>query len=149
MTTGLVVVLAIVVVAVIIFASKGGGTFDDPKPMSNQHLLSAIAGQADCLEKIRRAPFESQLSPSIVEIARKRKVYIAQLCTEVISRASSIEGLLKYPGATVALNVFSETAEYAKELEATGVSPEKAAVRAVKEKLFAANGAVYPSSWEA
>lgn len=118
--------------------------------MSNQHLLSAIAGQADWLEKMSRSPIESQNNPSIVEIAKKRRAYISRLCLEVVSRG--IKGPRpdepKYPGATVAPNIFEEVVEYAKELEATGVSKDVAAVRSVKEKLFVANGVIYPSRWE-
>lgn len=126
--------------------------FDDPKPMSNEHLLSAIAGQADWLEKMSRAPLESQKSASIVELARKRRGYIARLCMEVVSRGATDGGPnnqeLKYLGATSALNVFLEVYEYSKELEATGNSKENAAVKSVKEKLFAANGVLYPTRWE-
>lgn len=44
-------VLLIIVVVVAAFFMNRGQSFDDPKPMSNQHLLSAIAGQADWLAK--------------------------------------------------------------------------------------------------
>lgn len=145
------IVVLIVVVAVIGFVLMGRSRdFDDPKPMSNQHLLSAIAGQADWLEKMSRSPIESQHNTSIVEIARKRRGYIARLCLEVISRG--INGPSpdepKYPGATVAPNIFEEVVEHSKALEAKGLSKDNAAVRAVKEKLFVANGVFYPTSWE-
>ena len=145
------IVLLFIVVVVILFVLFGRKrTFDDPEPMSNHHLLSAIAGQADWLEKMGRSPLESQNNPSIVEIARKRRGYIARLCLEVISRGVNGPGPneLKYPGATVAPNIFEEVAQYAKELETTGTSKEVAAVKAVKEKLFVANGVIYPSRWE-
>ena len=45
-------------------------------------------------------------------------------------------------------HVFSETYEYAKELEVTGNSKESAATKAVKEKLFVPNGVFYPTRWE-
>lgn len=148
-----VVVLLVVVVIVVAFLVNRGGDFDDPKPMSNVHLLSAIAGQADWLEKMSRAPIEIQNSASIVELARKRKGYIARLCVEVISRGATDGGPnnqeLKYPGATTALNVFSEVYEYTKELEAAGNSKEGSATKAVKEKLFVPNGVFYPTRWEA
>ena len=148
-----IVVILIVVVGVIAFFISRGGNFDDPKPMSNQHLLSAIAGQADWLEKMSRAPIESQNSSSIVELTKKRRGYIARLCMEVVSRGTSDGGQnnqeLKYPGATTALNVFSETYGYAKELEVLGNSKENAATKAVKEKLFVQNGVLYPTRWEA
>lgn len=149
----LLIIGAIVIFVVIRIFSNATASFDDPKPMSNQHLLSAIAGQADCLEKIRRAPIESQNSSSIIELANKRKGYIARLCMEVVSRGASDGGPnnqdLKYPGATTAPNVFLETYEYAKELEASGNSKENAATKAVKEKLFVPNGVLFPSRWEA
>ena len=132
--------------------NHGRGGFDDPKPMTNQHLLSAIAGQADWLEKMSRSPIESQNSPSIVELARKRRNYVAHLCMEVVSRGATDDDpnnqKLKYPGATIALNVFSEVCEYAKELEAAGNSKEHSAVKSVKERLFVANGVLYPARWE-
>jgi len=121
--------------------------FDDPKPMSNEHLLSAIAGQADWLDKMVRSPIESQNSPSIVELARKRRNYIAQLCVEVITRGEESGGE-KYPGATKAINVFSETTEYAKELESKEISKNNSAVRAVKEVLFKGNGVNYIANWD-
>jgi hypothetical protein len=145
------IVLLIIIVGVILFALfSGKKEFDDPQPMSNHHLLSAIAGQADWLEKMSRSPIESQNSPSIVEIAMKRRGYISRLCLEVLSRGIAGPGQNepKYPGATVALNIFEEVVEYVKELEATGISKEVAAVRSVKEKLFVANGVIYPSRWE-
>ncbi len=146
------VVLLIVVVVVAAFLMNRGRDFDDPKPMSNQHLLSAIAGQADWLEKMSRAPIESQNSTSIIELARKRRSYIARLCMEVVSRGAGDGGPgnqeLKYPGATAAINVFSETYEYAKELEAAGNSKENAATKAVKEKLIVPSGVFYPTRWE-
>jgi hypothetical protein len=146
------VVLLIVVVVITAFLMNRGRDFDDPKPMSNQHLLSAIAGQADWLEKMIRAPIESQNSPSIVELAKKRRDYIARLCLEVISRGTTDGGAnnqeLKYPGATTAPNVFAEVSEYARELEAAGNTTENAATKAVKEKLFVPNGVFYPTRWE-
>lgn len=133
-----------------LFSSLFSRGFDDPKPMANEHLLSAIAGQADWLEKMSRAPIESQRSQSIVGLAAKRRNYIAQLCLEVISRGGADDGQPKYPGATKSINVFSETYDYSKELEASDVdvSKENAAIKAVKEKLFAANGVNYFTSWE-
>lgn len=131
------------------FSKLFGQEFDDPQPMTNVHLLSAIAGQADWLEKTNRAPLESQRYASIVELTSKRKNYISRLCLEVVSRGNKDDDVSpKYPGATKSLNVFSETAEYASELENTNISRGNAAVRAVKEKLFTANGASYFSNWE-
>lgn len=147
------IVGAIVLFVVIRVYFNATATPDDPKPMSNQHLLAAIAGQADWLEKMSRAPIDSQNSPSIVELARKRRGYIARLCMEVVSRGATDGGPgnqeLKYPGATTALNVFLETYEYAKELEVAGNSKENSAIKSVKEKLFVANGVFYPTRWEA
>ena len=131
------------------FSKLFGQEFDDPQPMTNEHLLSAIAGQADWLEKMNRAPLETQKSASIVELTLKRRNYISRLCLEVVSRGNKDDdGSPKYPGATKSLNVFSETAEYASELENTSISRSNATVRAVKEKLFAANGVSYFSNWE-
>ena len=137
-----------VVAAVVFLLATRFRGFDDPKPMSNHTLIAAIAGQADWLEKMSAAPVESQNSASIVELATKRRKYISRLCLEVLSRDSTMSQM-KYPGATSAMpSVFSEAAQYAKELEAIGASKENSAVRAVKEKLFIANGLKYPSRWE-
>lgn len=139
------IVLLIAVVVVSAFFMNRERGFDDPKPMSNQHLLAAIAGQADWLEKMSRAPPVSQSSPSIVEIANKRRGYIGRLCLELLSR-DTVENEI-YPGATKGPR-FPEAAEYARELETAGVSKENAAIRAVKEKLFVPGGAIYPTRWE-
>lgn len=112
--------------------------FDDPAPMSNHHLVSAIAGQADWLEKMNAAPVEAQASPDIKEIALKRRGYIVKLCMEVRSRGLAGE------------DVFREAAQAAKELEVSGVPQNIASVRAVKESMFEKNaGVFYSSSWEA
>lgn len=146
------IVLLIVIVVVAAFLMNRGRDFDDPKPMPNQQLLAAIVGQADWLEKMARAPIETQNSQSILELARKRRGYIARLCMEVVSRGAAGGGSnnqeLLYPGATSALNVFSETSEYARELEVAGNSKEHSAVKSVKEKLFKENGVIYPTRWE-
>jgi hypothetical protein len=139
------IVLLIAVVVVVAFLMNRGRDFDDPKPMPNQQLLAAIAGQADWLEKMSRAPIESQNSPSIIEITKKRRGYIARLCLELLSRETAENEI--YPGASKGLR-FPEAVEYAKELESSGVSKENAAVRAVKEKLFVPSGAIYPIRWE-
>lgn len=144
---GFFVIIVIIAVAVFLIFN-GKQTFDDPGPMSNEHLMSAIAGQADWLEKMRASPLESQKSPSIVELTKKRREYIAKLCIEAIARASRDNGPA-YPGATRSINPFAEAAEYSKELEANGVSKEAAAVRAIKEKMFIPTlGQRYPTSWE-
>lgn len=117
-------VLSIVIVVVVAFLINRERDFDDPKPMSSQRLLSAIAGQVDWLEKMSQALIESRNSPSIVEFSRKQRSYIARLCVEVVSRGapdgSPNNQELRYPGATAALNVFAEDFRYAKELEAAG-----------------------------
>ncbi|TYC55266.1 hypothetical protein ETQ85_14725 [Zoogloea oleivorans] len=143
-------ILAIIVIIFFLKAIGRGGsqTFDDPKPMTDQHLLSAIAGQADWLEKMSRSPIETQQSASIVELARKRRGYIAQLCLEACARADRDDGRPMYLGATRSTNAFTEAADYAKELAAKGVSGENAAVRAVKEKMFIPSGVIYSSHWE-
>lgn len=139
------IVLLIVVVVVAAFLMNRGRDFDDPKPLPSQQLLAAIAGQADWLEKMSRAPVESQNSPSIIQIAKKRRGYIARLCLELLSRETAENEI--YPGASKGPR-FSEAVEYAKEIESNGVSIENAAVRAVKEKLFVPSGAIYPTRWE-
>lgn len=130
-----VIVVLIIGFVVVKFASANKD-FDDPKPMSNEHLLSAIAGQADWLDKMSRSPFETQRTASIVELTHKRRGYITRLCMEVVFRGQS-NG-----------NVFHDAAIKAKELESSGNSPEKAATQAVKKELFAASGISYISTWD-
>jgi len=139
------IVLLIVVGVVVAFLMNRWRGFDDPKPMPNQQLLAAIAGQAEWLEKMSRAPIESQNSPSIIEIATKRRGYIARLCLELLSREEAENEI--YPGANKGPR-FPEAVKYANELAGSGVSKENAAVRAVKEKLFIPSGAIYPTRWE-
>ena len=145
----LVILVVIVVIVFFLFAGMKK-EFDDPKAMTNHQLVSAIAGQADWLEKMSRSPIASQSDTSIVEIARKRRGYIGKLCLEVVSRGldGPKPGEQKYPGATKASNVFAEVSEYAKAKEATGLTKEIAAMRAVKQKLIVENGLSYPTSWE-
>ena len=139
------IVLFILIVAVVAFLMNRGRDFDDPNSMPNQQLLAAIAGQADWLEKLSRAPADVQDSPSMIEIAKKRKGYIARLCLELLSRETTEDEL--YPGESKGPR-FPEVVEYAKEIESNGVSKENAAVRAVKEKLFVPSGAIYMTPWE-
>jgi len=139
------IVLLIVVVVVVAYFMNRGRDFDDPKPMPNQQLLAAIAGQADWLEKMGRAPIESQNSPSSIEIAKKRRGYIGRLCLELLSRETAENEI--YPGESKGPR-FPEAVEYAKALEGDGVSKENAAIRAVKEKLFVPSGVIYPTRWE-
>ena len=129
------------------FGNLFSSGFDDPKTMSNNKLIASIAGQADWLEKMIKSPIETQVTPSIIELTKKRKNHIANLCLEVISRKPS-SGEPMYPGATTALNIFEETTEKAKEIEATGVSQKNSAVRAVKDILFTQNGVFYAADWE-
>lgn len=139
------IIFLVVVVVVVAFLMNRGRGFDDPKPMPNQQLLAAIAGQGDWLEKMIRAPIESQNSPSVIELSTKRRSYIARLCLELLSREAAENEI--YPGESKGPR-FPEAVEYAKELAAGGVSKENAAVRAVKEKLFVPSGVVYPTRWE-
>lgn len=131
------------------FSNLFSSGFKDPKSMDNQTLIGSIAGQADWLEKMIRSPYETQKTKSIVELASKRRTYIAELCSEVIARGLSgnSDGPL-YPGATKSINVFEETSEYSKSLESQGLSKDVAAVRAVKEILFKGNGVQYIAEWE-
>lgn len=140
-----VIVIAVLVVGLKTYF-KASADFIDPKTMTHHQLVSSIAGQADWLEKMSRSPIDSQNNPSIIEIARKRRGYIARLCLEGFSKAPDDQ--LKYEGDAVGFDPFKEAREYAKELEANGMSRDNAAVRAVKEKLFKANGVNYPTKWE-
>lgn len=127
---------------------------DDPKPMSedlpllsNDKLLLAIADEADELEKLGTLPTELQHSPSIADLVRKRKDNMDRLCLEVLSRGS-VHKQEKFRTTISAPHVFSAAVQYAKELEESGVSKQDAAVRAVQEKLFIANGVQYLTRWD-
>ena len=130
------------------FSNLFSSGFKDPKPMDNNTLIGSIAGQADWLDKMAKSPYETQRTKSIVELAKKRKVYLADLCIEVIARGETDDGGLKYPGATKSINVFEETAEFCNTLVGEDVTKRVAAVRAVKEKLFVENGVQYLADWE-
>jgi len=93
------------------FGNLFSSGFKDPKPMDNNTLIGSIAGQADWLDKMARSPYETQKTKSIVELAEKRRAYLADICVEVISRGEMEDGRLQYPGATKSINVFEETAE--------------------------------------
>ena len=121
--------------------------FVDPRPMSNFQLLACISGQADYLELISKTPIDRQKSRSIVKSISRRRVNLARLCSEVISRYPTGDQS-KHSGANSVLNVVPATVEYAKRLEASGLKSETAAVRAIKEKHFAKNGMTYLSRWE-
>ena len=73
---------------------------------------------------------------------------MARLCSEVISGYSNRDHV-NFPGTSSVLNVVPETIDYAKGLEASGLSKGTAAVRAIKDKHFAKNGVIYLSRWEA
>ena len=141
-------VLIVAVVGLVLFLMlRPRQGFVDPKSMDNQQIFAAIAGQAEWLEKMSRAPDSSQQATSVIEIARKRRLYIASLCLEIIYRADKDKGP-KYPGQPENEGPFTETALYATELRKQGYSTENSAVKAVKEKLFNTAGVVYPTSWE-
>ncbi len=129
------------------FGNLFSSGFDDPSTMSNEKLIASVAGQADWLEKMIKSPIETQVMPSIIELTKKRKGHIANLCLQIVSRDNS-NGEPMYPGAITTLNIFEETTEKAKEIEATGVSRENSAVRAVKDILFTNNGVLYAADWE-
>jgi hypothetical protein len=130
------------------FSNLFSSGFKDPKPMDNNTLISSIAGQADWLDKMARSPYETQNSKSILELAAKRKTYLADLCMEVIARGEAEDGGLKYPGATKSINVFEETAELCNNLSTQNVTKRATAVRAVKKVLFEGNGVNYTADWE-
>ena len=129
-----VVVLVVIVLFVVIRLFKANGGFDDPKDMSDEHLASAIGGQAEALERINALPLENRISPSIIELCNKRKVYMENLCLEAVSRGGNLS------------QAFFPIAQRAKEIESGNVSNGKAAVQAVKEN-FADKGVVFSSSW--
>lgn len=146
-----IIFIIFVIVIIFIIFNKRDKTFNDPASMDNQNILSAIAGQADWLEKYNSLITKTEtidISGQSFKMAMNRKEYIAKLCIEAISRANKDDSL-KYPGATKSISLFYESFEYSKELETKGISKKNAAVRAIKEKIFIPSlGERYPSRWE-
>ncbi len=46
-----------------------------------------------------KSPIETQVTPSIIELTKKRKAHIANLCLQIVSR-NNASGEPMYPGAT-------------------------------------------------
>ena len=126
--TIILVIAVILVIGIVIY--KANDAPADPKSLDNKTLLGSIAGQAEWLDKMWDSSLEVQGQQSIIDLATKRRRHLAELCKEVLTR-----------------DLFVEAAEYAKELEESGMSKEKAAVRAVQAKLFMSNGIFHRAEW--
>jgi hypothetical protein len=126
------VVLLVIAVRLLLNRAKG---FVEPSGMSDEQILSAIAGQADWLERqaLHVAKFGGNEPHSSTTTARRE--YIYRLCEALVMR---------HPAPR---NLFYNATKRAAQLEAEGVPREKAVVSAVKERLFTESGHVYVAKW--
>ena len=129
----LAVVLALAVgIPFVVDRAKG---FNDPTNMSDQDILSAIAGQADWLEKQLRHSLKFGGAEPRPELAAKRREYIYRLCETLISRHPEPKHLLYH------------ATKRAAQLEAEGKPHKASVVIGVKERLFAESGYTYMAKW--
>ena len=130
------VIGATVVFVALIFLSHRNREFDDPAAMDDKTILSAIAGQADWLEKQERLSMSNPgAPPPFGELADKRRDYILLLCSTLIAR---------HPEPR---NLFYNATKFAAKLEQEGQAHDLAIVNAVREKVFTDNGAFYVAKW--
>ena len=128
-------VIAIPAVLIIWLLSRGSESFRDPNSMNDKEILSAIAGQADWLEKqlIHVAKFGGKEPQP--DIAAKRREYIYRLCKILVER---------HPKP---INIMYDATKRAAQLESEGVPHKIAVVQGVKQRLFAENGVNYMARW--
>lgn len=109
--------------------------FKDPSGMTDQEILSAIAGQADWLERQALHVAKYGGSPPHADKADRRREYIFRLCEALVARHPEPKHL------------FYNATKRATQLQSEGVPHKRALVSAVKERLFADNGHVYRANW--
>lgn len=128
----IVVVVAIAAVRFVIDRAKG---FADPSHMTDQEVLSAIAGQADWLEKqLHHVAKFGGIQP-YPELAERRREYIVTLCETLLSR---------HPEP---INLMYNATKRARQLETEGVPHKTAVVQGVKQRMFEDNGYTYIARW--
>ena len=116
------------------FVDRAKG-FTDPSSLSDKDILSAIAGQADWLEKQLRHVAQHGGSEPYAELAEKRREYIFLLCETLISR---------HPDP---INLMYNATKRVKQLESEGIPHRHAIVVGVKQRVFEDNGYVYMARW--
>lgn len=128
-------VIAVPAVLAIWFLSRAFEDFNDPADMSDQEILSAIAGQADWLERQLLHVTRYGGSEPSPEKAERRRQYIYRLCKTLVDR---------HPQP---INLFYNATKRAAQLKAEGVSDKVAVIQGVKQRLFADNGVNYMARW--
>ncbi len=131
---GLIVIL-VPVGLLLWFLFRSSEDFKDPSDMSDQEILSAIAGQADWLEKQLFHVAKFGGAEPHPELAERRRQYIFRLSKTLISR---------HPQP---INLFYNATKRASQLEADGVPHEVAVVQGVKQRLFEDNSINYIARW--
>lgn len=130
-----ILVIAVPGILIVWFLSRGSESFRDPGSMTDKAILSAIAGQADWLERqlMHVAKFGGKEPQE--NIAAKRREYIYRLCKTLIDR---------HPKP---INTMYDATKRAAQLESEGVPHKTAVVQGVKQRLFAENGVNYMARW--
>ena len=127
-----IVVILVIAIPFLLDRAKG---FADPSEMSDKDILSAIAGQADWLERQAHHVAKFGGAEPHTELAVGRRDYVYRLCEALVARHPEPK------------NLFYNATKRAAQLQADGMSREKAVVSAVKERLFADNGHFYIARW--
>lgn len=109
--------------------------FANPASMSDKEILSAIAGQADWLERQLHHVAKYGGAQPYPELAECRREYIVSLCEALLSRHAE------------PVNLMYNATKRARELEAEGVPRKTAVVQGVKQRLFEENGHTYIARW--
>jgi hypothetical protein len=133
-TVGLLIVL-LAAVALFRLVARSMGDFREPVSMSDKEILSAIAGQADWLERQLQHVMKFGGVALHSKRADRRREYIVSLCEQLISR---------HPQP---INLLHHATKRAKQLEIEGLPRKVAVVQAVKQRLFAENGYTYLARW--
>ena len=135
MEAALVILLVVAVVFLFKFTADRSSGFRDPSGMKDEEILSAIAGQADWLEKQASHLAKFGGKEPHAELAKSRRQYIAQLCSTLLPRHQTES------------SIFYQASELAKKLESEGATHETANVQAVRKVAFEGNGYHYLASW--
>jgi hypothetical protein len=129
---GVILVFAVAAFSLLSDRSKG---FTDPTTMTDKDILSAVAGQADWLEKQIHHVAKFGGPEPHAELAEKRREYIVRLCETLVGR---------HPEP---INLMYNATKRARQLEAEGVPHKTAVVQGVKQRMFEDNGYSYIARW--
>ena len=135
MEAALIVLVVIAAIIIYKFAADRSGGFRDPSGMSDEEILSAIAGQADWLEKQASHLAKFGGDEPHAELAKARRQYIGQLCIALLARHQAKN------------STFIQASEMAKKLESEGKSSVVAHIQAVRKIAFEENGYRHFAAW--